>query len=556
MVNERMTNAEEELKKSQRFYRFIGQVNDLVLHAQSMEEIYAGICNISIATGGFEFVWIGVPDIFNKNVNPIFWAGREEGYLESIKTISTDNVPLGRGPTGKAIREGKYYYSNDIANDPAMIPWRGEALKRNFLSSIALPILHQSKTAAVFTIYAGQINFFNEEELQLLVRVAENISFALYSFDLEIKRRLAETQLQKVSQAVMQSTASIVITDVQGNIEFVNPAFSQLTGYTAEEVIGNNPRILKSGHTSPSDYSLMWESILNRKEWKGEFCNRKKSGEVYWESATISPILNTDGAIMNFVAVKENITSRKLTELQLFQAIKELKNKTEALTKSNNELEKFAYVASHDLQEPLRMVTSFLQLFERKYSNLVDEEGEKYIHFAIDGAARMRNLILDLLQYSRAGAGEMQYEEVDMFDIANDVLLLFKDKIEQINAKVIIHPLLKITSTKSSMHQLLQNLLGNALKYYNKDNCVIEIFEESNDRYYQFCVKDNGIGIDTKYANKIFEIFQRLHANNEFSGTGIGLAVCKKIVESQKGTIWVESELGKGSTFKFKIPKV
>ncbi len=201
------------------------------------------------------------------------------------------------------------------------------------------------------------------------------------------------------------------------------------------------------------------------------------------------------------------------------------------------------------------MVSSFLQLLERKYNGQLDETARKYIHFSVDGAYRMKRLINDLLQYSRIGTAALEIVPVDMNEVLADVLMLFKNEVHTIEAEIIVENLPVIYAGKSAMSQLMQNLVGNALKYRSKEKPVVTITgKEENDEWI-FTVKDNGIGIDSKYKDKIFVIFQRLHNKDEFNGTGIGLAICKKIIERYHGKIWVEPEFGKGSKFIFAIPK-
>ncbi|MFM2358924.1 MAG: hypothetical protein RLY16_917 [Bacteroidota bacterium] len=250
----------------------------------------------------------------------------------------------------------------------------------------------------------------------------------------------------------------------------------------------------------------------------------------------------------------KDINARKLAEQSLITANNLLQSKTAELTQLNNELEQFAYVASHDLQEPLRMVTSFLALFEKRYQDQVDETGANYIHYAIDGANRMKVLIKDLLQYSRAGSASLPLEIVDMKSVLLEALDLHQQTISEIQANITYDPLPLVYANKGAMIQLMQNLVGNALKYTNKQQVAIHVGVEKNNQEYIFSVKDNGIGIESKYFDKIFVIFQRLHTASEYSGTGIGLSVCKKIIERLKGRIWVNSELNKGTTFYFSIP--
>ena len=321
--------TEEEIHKSRRLYQFISRINDLALHALDEQEIYKEVCGIAVETGGFMFAWIGERIVDTQAIVPIYWAGHEDGYLDIIrKRMSAKDIPEGGGPTGKAIREGKYYYCNDIDNDPRMAIWRVEALRRGFRSSIALPFIVNNDAAYVITMYANRPDFFTDEELQLLSRCAGNISHALQTFYLAKKAKEAEKHLQKISLAVNQSSASIVITDLYGNIEYVNPAFTKTTGYSLEEAIGQNPKILKSGYTSDKEYINLWDNLTHYQEWKGEFRNKKKNGEYYWEYAVISPVVNENGVIQNYVAVKENITERKQLQEEQKQLYTIMENTT------------------------------------------------------------------------------------------------------------------------------------------------------------------------------------------------------------------------------------
>jgi signal transduction histidine kinase/ligand-binding sensor domain-containing protein len=222
----------------------------------------------------------------------------------------------------------------------------------------------------------------------------------------------------------------------------------------------------------------------------------------------------------------------------------------------NKELEQFAYVASHDLQEPLRMVTSYLTQLDRKYRDVFDEKGKQYIHFAVDGATRMRQIILDLLEYSRIGITEGNRENIDLNVLVNDIVILHQMEIKEKNAVIHYSSLPVVNGYKVLLRQVFQNLIGNALKYSCKNrDTKIEITATELSNCWEFAVIDNGIGIDKQYFDKVFILFQRLHNKDEFSGTGIGLAVTKKIIENMGGRIWVESREGEGSTFFFTLTK-
>lgn len=234
-----------------------------------------------------------------------------------------------------------------------------------------------------------------------------------------------------------------------------------------------------------------------------------------------------------------------------------LNERTIALTNNNQELEQFANMASHDLQEPLRMVIGYLQLIERRYKGKLDADADDFIEFAVNGAIRMQNLINDLLVYSRVSSGQKPYEKVDFNDIISQVSLNLKIAIEERQALVTYNQLpTTIMADPGQMIQLFQNLIANAIKFQKEQQPMVHIDAVVQNNGWLFSVRDNGIGIDMQHAERIFLIFQRLHNREEYPGTGIGLSVCQKIVEQHNGRIWVESVPGKGATFYFLIRTV
>lgn len=255
-------------------------------------------------------------------------------------------------------------------------------------------------------------------------------------------------------------------------------------------------------------------------------------------------------------AYLKDITPRKQSEFNLQQLNQTLEQKAKELAVSNAELEQFAYVASHDLQEPLRMVTSFLSQLERKYTSSLDDKAKQYIYFAVDGAKRMRQIILDLLDFSRVGKNLGQREEVPISRLIEEIIQLQKQSIEETHAVIVYGDLPTIVGYKVPLMQVFHNLISNALKYHQKGvspRVKIEATEENE--YWLFSIKDNGIGIEEAYFDKIFILFQRLHGRELYNGTGIGLALVKKIIENGGGRIWVQSTLGQGSTFYFTLLK-
>jgi light-regulated signal transduction histidine kinase (bacteriophytochrome) len=246
--------------------------------------------------------------------------------------------------------------------------------------------------------------------------------------------------------------------------------------------------------------------------------------------------------------------SKSRDELKILT--EDLKIKTEQLSKSNADLEQFAYAASHDLQEPLRMVTSFLTKLNEKYGELFDEKGKRYLYFAVDGALRMKQLVNDILAFSKVGSAAEALQPVDIQQIIDEIKIMQRSEIELSKARFVCSPMPEVNTLKTPLKQVFSNLVSNALKYRRADTApIIEITASETASHYQFLVKDNGIGVSPEYFEKIFIIFKRLHAKDEYNGTGIGLAIVKKNVELLGGRIWIESEPGEGSTFYFTIAK-
>jgi light-regulated signal transduction histidine kinase (bacteriophytochrome) len=242
-----------------------------------------------------------------------------------------------------------------------------------------------------------------------------------------------------------------------------------------------------------------------------------------------------------------------MRELEL--AKQALQRKSSELARSNEELERFAYVASHDLQEPLRMVASYTQLLARRYRGRLDSEADEFIAFAVDGATRMQNLIRDLLSYSRITTQGRSLQPVDARLACTTALQNLQRSIEESGASVSVGTLPTVRADATQLTQLFQNLIGNALKYCRQRVPQIHVDAQISGKVWLFAVQDNGIGIEEQYFERIFQMFQRLHTREEYPGTGIGLAICRRIVERHGGKIWVESQPGQGSTFRFAIPQ-
>jgi light-regulated signal transduction histidine kinase (bacteriophytochrome) len=276
----------------------------------------------------------------------------------------------------------------------------------------------------------------------------------------------------------------------------------------------------------------------------------RPDGAVRWVDSQGMMVRDTAGRPLRLLGVCADVTERE-------EAARARAAQSAELARSNAELQQFAYVASHDLQEPLRMVASYTQLLARRYRGRLDSNADEYIGFAVDGVNRMQRLISDLLAYSRVGSKPKALERVAFDEVLGRALANLGEALRETGAEVTASPLPEVRGDSVQLEQLLQNLVGNALKFHPPGVAPkVHVSAERRDDQWIFSVKDNGIGIEPQYFERIFVIFQRLHLKEEYSGTGIGLAICKKVVERHGGRIWVESRPGEGSDFRFSLPAV
>jgi light-regulated signal transduction histidine kinase (bacteriophytochrome) len=278
-----------------------------------------------------------------------------------------------------------------------------------------------------------------------------------------------------------------------------------------------------------------------------ELIGRRKDGSDFPIEMMLSPLESAEGTLVT--AAIRNISVRRKSEEHLVKTVGDLK-------RSNDELEQFAYVASHDLQEPLRMVASYTQLLAKRYKGRLDADADEFIGYAVDGSNRMQGLIQDLLAYSRAGTNGKTHMEISSENALNEALASLRGTIEESGAVVTYDPLPPLTTDGTQLAQVFQNLVGNAIKYHSDEVPNVHVSAaKTGGGEWIFSVRDNGLGIDPQYFDRIFILFQRLHGPTEFKGTGIGLAICKKMLEGLGGRIWVESQPERGSTFYFALPE-
>lgn len=373
--------------------------------------------------------------------------------------------------------------------------------------------------------------------------------------DLRLLR--ANERFEKVTEATNDAIWDLKIEE---GILYWGIGFKKLFGHDLDKITPTMQFWTENVH--PDDFKAVHESLLRVEQdskllnWKSEYRFRRADGTYAYVIDRAIVIRNNKGEAIRIIGAVTDVSERKLQEVKLQEANESLKKYAHDLELSNEQLEQFAFIASHDLQEPLRMITSFMNQLERKYGDVLDQKAHEYIYFATDGAKRMKQIILDLLEYSRAGKLDENKEKVSLADLVEDYKILRSKIITEKSVLIHFNHLPIIEAFRVPLVQTLHCLLDNAIKYSSKTvSPVVELKVEDKTEEWLFVVKDNGIGIASQFFEKIFIIFQRLHNRNEYSGTGIGLAIAKKHIESWGGKIWLESEENKGTTFYFTIPK-
>ncbi len=657
-------------------------------------------------------VWIGFAEE-NKKVRPVVYSGFEANYLKTLN-IKWDDTEHGNGPTGKSIRTGEICTCEEMQTDPKFKPWREEALKRGYNSSICIPIINDDKVLGAITIYSEEISPFSQEEKELLRELSDDVAYGITTIRLRIDKVKSDKKFeesQKNYQLLYTSMNEGVAiheiiydnehTPVDYRIIDTNPMYEDIIGLKRSEVIGKKgseiygtgeppyleiySQVAETGESTkfviyfePMDiyfdisvispekgkFYTIFEDITERKkmeldlielkdnlelevkkrtaELKESYASLRESEDHYqtlfnsidegfctievifddnnnpidYRFLEINPafegqtgLIDAEGKLMRdlapeheehwfeiygkialtgkpmrFVneakalnrwydvyAFKINKTKREVailfnditefkrveTELREYQSTLEEKvgKRTEELARSNAELEHFAYIASHDLREPLRMITSFLQLLERRYNDQLDQDANEFIGYAVEGAKRLNDMINDLLEYSKVTSKEPELVPVNLEKVLENALINLVIHTEEKNALIDHDPLPTVNGDEKLLILLFQNIIGNGIKYNDKKPPKIHISATEKDNQYIISIKDNGIGIKPEHLDRIFTIFQRLHAKDEYNGTGIGLAISQKIIHQHHGEIWAESEPGKGTTFYFTLPK-
>jgi len=364
-------------------------------------------------------------------------------------------------------------------------------------------------------------------------------TFTLASIANVTERSRAEAAAMRFASIVENSEDAIISKSLDGVITSWNHGAERLFGYTAEEALGQPIYLIIPERLHADEERIMAQILARQRIDHFETERLRRDGSEVPVSITISPVFNAGGDLVGGAKIARDISV--------------LRQRDEELTRSNAALQEFAYVASHDLQEPLRMVANYTELLAERYRGRLDEKADLYIHHASDGARRMQRLVTDLLAYSRVGSQGRPLLPVDVTVVLRRVTNSLQRLLEDVEGSVTHEELPRVQADEVQLQQLLQNLIGNALKFRRSDPPCVHVAAARENRAWHFTVQDNGIGMDEKYADRVFQMFQRLHAVGTYDGSGIGLSIAKRIVERHGGRIWFESTPGQGTTFHFTL---
>jgi PAS domain S-box-containing protein len=723
--------AEEQLRKLNRLLKALSNSSHALMHAADESEYLGEVCRIAVEDCGHAMVWVGyAEDDENKSVRPVAHAGFEEGYLGTLRLTWAD-TERGGGPTGTAIRTARPVICPNMLTDPRFAPWREQALKRGYASSIAIPLLSAGQAFGALTIYSRQADPFAPDEVKLLEDLAADLTYGITSLRLRKAHALAERAIRESEERYRRLFEDDLTGDFlaspDGRILLCNAAFARIHGFAdAREAVGSNLIDLK---VEPENWTILlnlvkqhriaerfesdhrrvdgtvvnvienvvgvfnaegkltqvqgyifevteqkraeraiqrqnellgginrvFESVMagageedfgmaclavaealtgsavsfigstgpdgllhdiaicnparevcsvydqqGRRRLPGDFHIHGVCGRVLLDGKTLltnDPAAHPDsiglpkghppltsflgvplrqqGRVIGMIAVGNRAGgygsdersaletlagaiseafARRQAETSLRSSEERLREQAADLLAVNRDLEQFAYIASHDLQEPLRAVGGFVTLLRQRYRGKIDEAGDGYIDSAVDGVKRMQALIEGLLEYSRVGTRGNVPAPTSAQDALQAALQNLQTRIQESSAIVASDPLPTVQADAIQLTRLFQNLISNAIKFCSERSPEIQIGARRQEGSWLFWVRDNGIGIEPQYGERIFLIFQRLHTRTQYPGTGIGLAICKRIVERHGGSIWVESRLGQGSTFYFTLP--
>jgi len=564
--------TEEELRRLNRILRALSNTNQAAIHAEGVSDFLDAVCRIIVEDCGHPMVWIGfAEDDENKTVKPVAQAGFEEGYLDTIK-ITWSDTELGRGPTGTAIRTGTPDVCRNMHTEIRMRPWREQAITRGYASSVGLPLKTGGQTSGVLTIYSREPDSFSGDEVKLLAELADDLAYGITVLRLRLAHQQSEKQLResqaRLDLALRSASMGTWHWDITGNRRYFDDQACYLLGIDPTTFTGDVEEVFAALH--PDDREVVRKALARTLErdvpYQAEYRAAWPDGSVHYIASRGKLVRDDEGRPVRLNGLIWDISERRHMEeelrksrddleLRVGERTAELSATVARLELVNAELQEFAFVASHDLQEPLRKIQTFCDMAKKRCAPVLDSTSKDYLDRVIKSASRMRQLLSDLLQFSRVATKLEPFEKIDLVKIVQEAVDVFEKTVKNTGALVHIESMPTIEADESQMLRLFQNLIGNALKFRSNGIPNVKVYGKLVGRgLCEILIEDNGIGFDPKFAELIFKPFQRLHNRNEYEGTGMGLAICRKIIERHGGSISAASEPGKGSTFIIRLP--
>jgi len=474
------------------------------------------------------------------------WS-RGDPAVEAFLAASRETTfrPGNAGLIRRVLGSGEPVWIVDVASDRSFL--RGRlAARAGLRSAFALPIRLGDEVLGALEFFHGDTQPADEWLLKTGVAIGLQIGHFIARTQAERELRQSEARFRSLTGL---SSDWYWEQDEEFRLTFMSSRFVERTGIDPAPFIGRTRWDEPARNLTEADWARHKAQLARHEPFFDfEMERAGPDGNSVWLSVTGEPVFEGD-KFRGYRGVGTDITDRKRAQSVLRAAYDEL-------ARSNAELQQFAYVASHDLQEPLRMIGSYTQLLERRYGDKLDADAREFMGFIVDGATRMKQLIEDLLAYSRVGTRGKELRVIPAQGALDRALVNLRASVESSDAQITHDALPEVSADDTQLTQLFQNLIGNAIKFRKKDETLrIHIGVRDEKDEWRFSVSDNGIGIERQYFERIFMVFQRLHTRDEYPGTGIGLAICKKVVDRHRGRIWVESVQGKGSTFVFTLPK-
>jgi PAS domain S-box-containing protein len=552
--------AEELVIKINRVYALLSSINQAIIRIHNIEHLFKKVCQIAVDKGKFLSSWIGIRNIETKKIEISASAGLKNDLI---------NLDIKQNPISTVTDSGKYFISNDIKSDNSISGiWKQSSLSLGFKSFSIFPIKVFGKVKGSFCIYSDELNFFDEIEINLLDEMSGDISFALEYVQKESERKQAEAALkiseEKFRTIFNNANDGMFLLDIETRkLTMCNTACSKILGYTYDEFIKLDIADLHPSEEVPFILGQIDKTFGGEEDirYNIRFKCKDNSNIIAELSQTLVTITDKKAMLIVFRDITERIKieeelrrHREHLEELVEMRTSELQISNKKLIESNKNLESFSYSVSHDLKAPLRAINGFTEMIIEDYGKNMETELKRLFSVIVDNSKKMGQLIEDLLNLSRIGRREVSFAEVNMNKIVKKTIEELKDIYKKHNIEWIIGNLPPCKGDEILLYQVYMNLLSNAVKFTRlRPKAIIKIGCKRSGRDSIYYVNDNGVGFDMKYADKIFNVFQRLHTESEFEGTGVGLAIVKQVIEKHNGEIWVESAVNTGTTFSFKI---